>query len=190
MANNNVIAGGNAVWQMNGQNNMDARKQQDAATWQKMIQMLNAARTTDPSTMVGFALGKLLRGTYDHMMDARDTKKEGEADASLGGSQTIGGMPVKMVRIGFDPNNAISVGTTPDKSIAFGQETKTTPASKMQAYQASAPGMNYESMQKVINNSASNAQFRQGLLGALQKSQQTDPLYYYNKLGNPNATFF
>lgn len=187
---------GNAGWQIANANGMDTRKQQDATTWQKMIQMLNASRTTDPSTMVGFALGKFLRSSYDSMINKKNQKAAANAQNEnfgdgYGGYGGSTGAP-QYVRVGFDPNNSISVGTTPDRSIAFGQETKTTPTSKLQAYQASAPGMDYasEQYQKVLNNAASNAQFRQGLLGALQKSQQDDPLYYINKLGNPNATFF
>ena len=187
---------GNAGWQINNANGMAERNQKDATTWQKMIQMLNASRTTDPSTMVGFALGKLLRGSYDHMIGAKNrdaaAKASNEDFGDSYGGYGGGTSAPQYVRVGFDPNNSISIGTTPDRSIAFGQETKTTPTSKMQAYQASAPGVDYasEQYQRVLNNTASNAQLRQGLLGALQKSQQNDPLYYINKIGNPNATFF
>lgn len=187
---------GNAGWQIANANGMDTRKQQDATTWQKMIQMLNASRTTDPSTMVGFALGKLLRGSYDHMIGAKNRDAAAKASNedfgdSYGGYGDGTGAP-QYVRVGFDPNNSISLGRDLDKNITYGSETQTTPTSKLQAYQASAPGMDYasEQYQKILSGSASNAQLRQGLLGALQKSQQNDIVDYFNRLGNPDARFF
>lgn len=185
---------GNAGWQIANANGMDTRKQQDATTWQKMIQMLNASRTTDPSTMIGFALGKLLRGSYDHMLSARnsDAQRKAMGEDFGDGYGTGAGSTPQYMQIGFDPNNSISLGRDLDKNITYGTETQTTPTSKMQAYQASAPGMDYasEQYQKILSDSAGNAQFRQGLLGALQKSQQGDIVDYFNRLGNPDARFF
>ena len=49
-------------------NATEERRQKDASNFQKMVQMLGMARQTDGQTMLGFALGKLLRGAYDHYL--------------------------------------------------------------------------------------------------------------------------
>ena len=55
------------------QNNAIAdRRQQDAQKFNQMVQMLAMANRADGQTMLGFALGKLLRGSFDHFKNARD----------------------------------------------------------------------------------------------------------------------
>ena len=49
-------------------NKTEERRQKDASNFQKMVQMLGMARQTDGQTMLGFALGKLLRGAYDNYL--------------------------------------------------------------------------------------------------------------------------
>ena len=71
----NVSNGGNGLnsWRSRRQSNgMEQRRQNDAAQWKTMLEMINK---TTPDTMVGFGLGKLLRGSYDHWRDAREAKK-------------------------------------------------------------------------------------------------------------------
>lgn len=48
------------------------RRQQDAQKFNQMVQMLAMANRADGQTMLGFALGKLLRGSFDHFKNARD----------------------------------------------------------------------------------------------------------------------
>lgn len=64
-------------------NATEERRQKDASNFQKMVQMLGMARQTDGQTMLGFALGKLLRGAYDHYKDARDDTKQREFEAKM-----------------------------------------------------------------------------------------------------------
>lgn len=49
-------------------NKTEERRQKDASNFQKMVQMLGMARQTDGQTMLGFALGKLLRGAYNNYL--------------------------------------------------------------------------------------------------------------------------
>lgn len=53
-------------------NSVADRRQQDAQKFNQMVQMLSLANRADGQTMLGFALGKLLRGSFDHFKRARD----------------------------------------------------------------------------------------------------------------------
>ncbi len=46
-----------------GGNAMSQRRKQDADVWKTMLAQINNTR---PDTMLGYGLGKLLRGAYDH----------------------------------------------------------------------------------------------------------------------------
>lgn len=53
-------------------NDNDLLERRRAENFRNMVQMLGLARATDGQTMLGFALGKLLRGSFDHFKNARD----------------------------------------------------------------------------------------------------------------------
>ena len=53
-------------------NSVADRRQQDAQKFNQMVQTLSLANRADGQAMLGFALGKLLRGSFDHFKRARD----------------------------------------------------------------------------------------------------------------------
>jgi|GEM_PF-5026519 len=65
-------------------NSVADRRQQDAQKFNQMVQMLSLANRADGQTMLGFALGKLLRGSFEHFKKARDAAaKERGANAKM-----------------------------------------------------------------------------------------------------------
>lgn len=65
-------------------NDNDLLERQRAENFRNMVQMLGLARATDGQTMLGFALGKLLRGSFEHFKKARDAAaKERGANAKM-----------------------------------------------------------------------------------------------------------
>ena len=65
-------------------NDNDLLERRRAENFRNMVQMLGLARATDGQTMLGFALGKLLRGSFDHFKNARDAAaKERGANAKM-----------------------------------------------------------------------------------------------------------
>ena len=65
-------------------NDNDLLERRRAENFRNMVQMLGLARATDGQTMLGFALGKLLRGSFEHFKKARDAAaKERGANAKM-----------------------------------------------------------------------------------------------------------
>lgn len=69
-------------------NGVEQRRQNDAAQWKTMLEMINK---TTPDTMLGFGLGKLLRGSFDHWKNAREEKKAQQAWDNYAHSQELMG---------------------------------------------------------------------------------------------------
>lgn len=90
---------------------MAARRKADMETWTNMMKMIN---TTSPQAMLGYGIGRLLRGAYDHMIDRRAENAGNEhADnngAFQGGAQmppptiTMGGTSVDPAAVKAQPN--------------------------------------------------------------------------------------
>lgn len=73
------MAQGTDSW--NGANAMSKRRQDDLATWSTMLDMINK---TTPDTMLGYGLGRLIKGYWDRGRDkkARNAlNPTGEADS-------------------------------------------------------------------------------------------------------------
>lgn len=54
-----------------GSEAMRKRRAEDAVLWEKMLKQINQ---TKPQTMLGYGLGKLLRGAWDHYWDRKAEK--------------------------------------------------------------------------------------------------------------------
>lgn len=63
---------------------MNARRKQDIENWSNMLKMINQV---SPETMLGYGIGRLLRGRYDHMMDKKERNTNLD-DGAGGGTQT------------------------------------------------------------------------------------------------------
>lgn len=55
----------------NSQNGMEKRRNEDKNTWNDMLAMLAMANKTDPTTLLGFGLGRLLRNYYQRGEEKR-----------------------------------------------------------------------------------------------------------------------
>lgn len=101
-------------------NQMDARRRADAEAWEKMLGMINK---TTPDTLLGYGLGKLLRGAWDHWNDRRAEKatENNGTDIQVGGTSTpvtIGGMnPDVVTRQPSAENTDMQVGMETPKTI-------------------------------------------------------------------------
>lgn len=132
-------------------NTMAQRRAQDAATWASMLKQINQ---TTPQTMLGYALGKLLRGAWDHSK-RRAAQKEEEARRQrdqLGRQMAAnaGIAPVKGVlgdgfKVGRDfqiltgGNNPIAWASLKTKQEQQQPDGKTTTTTTTQEYPAFNP---------------------------------------------------
>lgn len=91
------------------------RRMQDQKMWADMLKMIN---TATPETMLGFGLGKLLRGAYDHSQRRR------AENANLGGTvqgrtddtaYTIGGIDPRAATV--DESKSAYYGIAPTKGL-------------------------------------------------------------------------
>lgn len=107
-------------------NAMAQRRAQDSATWERMLKQINQ---TTPQTMLGYGLGKLLRGAWDHSK-RRAAQKEEEArrqrdQLGRNSARRAGIAPVKgVLGDGFNVGEgfqAITGGNNPIAWEAYGQ---------------------------------------------------------------------
>ena len=98
----NYINGGAAAG-----NAMAQRRAQDQMLWADMLKMVNA---NTPQTMLGYGLGKLLRGAWDHRK-RRAAQKDAEARNAQG--YKGGATPSEPWTIaGMDPDSAVDLSRT------------------------------------------------------------------------------
>lgn len=128
MTLDNYLSGGYAA-----QNAMAQRRAQDAATWKTMLTQINNTR---PETMLGYALGKLLRGAWDHRQRRAFEEKAKQEEAnrqhrnqvSSRAAANAGLAPVKgMLGNGFDIARGFQYytgGNNPIAWNAYGEATK------------------------------------------------------------------
>lgn len=80
MANN--FATGSSYMQLPS-NGMADRQRQDQQTWNQMINMISMANNTDPQTLLGYGLGRLIRGAIDHRNAMREYDRSMGYDDSM-----------------------------------------------------------------------------------------------------------
>lgn len=146
MTLDNYLSGGYTA-----QNAMAQRRAQDAATWKTMLTQINSTR---PETMLGFGLGKLLRGAWDHSK-RRAAQKDAEnrnhrEDVGRRAAANTGIAPVRgMLGNGFDIATGFQAATGGNNPIAWASlktkqeqqqpDGKTTTTTTTQEYPAFNP---------------------------------------------------
>lgn len=132
-------------------NAMAQRRAQDTATWERMLKQINQ---TTPQTMLGYGLGKLLRGAWDHSK-RRAAQKEEEArrqrdQLGRNSARRAGIAPVKgMLGDGFNLARQFQIDTGGNNPIAWASlktkqeqqqpDGKTTTTTTTQEYPAFNP---------------------------------------------------
>ena len=120
MTLDNYLSGGYAA-----QNAMAQRRAQDAATWKTMLTQINNTR---PDTMLGYGLGKLLRGAWDHRQRRAFEEKAKQEEAnrqhrnqvSSRAAANAGLAPVKgMLGDGFNLARQFQIDTGGNNPIAW-----------------------------------------------------------------------
>lgn len=61
------------------------QQEKEQSDWDRLRQQASMAQNMDWQTLLGFGLGKILRGQYDKMMDARKREKDNQGVANANG---------------------------------------------------------------------------------------------------------
>lgn len=68
-------------------NGMAERKASDASEWERLLKFASSnAANMDTGTMLGYGLGRLLRGAWDHRKEAKEAEKKAIAAGYIDGS--------------------------------------------------------------------------------------------------------